>query len=101
MDKGFSPLVVSDCRSLVTWQPVGGTGVKFETVAETDGYVSIGLSDDKFMVSTQNKIELNHIYRPNNSVNGMSTQAGKVRRTLFSCADGFSKSVHYNIFLIV
>ena len=51
MNKGFISLVVSDCRSLITWQPVGGTGVKFEAVAETEGYVSIGLSDDKFMVS--------------------------------------------------
>ena len=32
------------------WQPLGGSRVKFEAIAEIDGYVSIGLSDDKFMV---------------------------------------------------
>ena len=47
--------------------------MKFEAVAETDGYVSIGLSDDKFMVGTQNKTKLNHIYRLNYSVTGMSS----------------------------
>ena len=45
-------LVAIDCRSIVTWQPLGGDRVKFEAVAETDGYVSIGLSEDKFMVSS-------------------------------------------------
>lgn len=35
----------------MTWSPLGGgVGVKFDVMAETDGYVAVGLSHDRFMV---------------------------------------------------